>query len=85
MTATELVKMSAKGQLVVPEALREKAGFREGDRFVAMPVKDGVLFRRIELREQFEQVSKEMREIFRKKNITPEDIDEAVQWARKRS
>jgi AbrB family looped-hinge helix DNA binding protein len=85
MTATELVKMSAKGQLVVPGAIRDKEGFREGDRFVAVPVKDGVLFRRVDLRKELERLVKRTRETFRKNKVTQETIDEAVRWARGQS
>ena len=46
---TEIVKMSAKGQLVVPEAIRDLEDFNPGDRFVPLPVKDGVLLKKVEI------------------------------------
>ena len=49
MAQEELVKMSEKGQLVVPRRIREKEGFKGSDRFVAIEVKDGVLFKRVEI------------------------------------
>jgi bifunctional DNA-binding transcriptional regulator/antitoxin component of YhaV-PrlF toxin-antitoxin module len=49
MAEQELVKMSEKGQLVVPRRIRKKEGFRGSDRFVAIGVKDGVLFKRVEI------------------------------------
>ena len=45
----ELVKMSSKGQLVVPGSIRKKEKFKPTDRFVAIDVKDGVLFKRIHI------------------------------------
>ncbi len=45
----EFVKMSPKGQLVVPQEIREKANFKPGDRFIAVKIEDGVLFKKIEL------------------------------------
>lgn len=80
--------MSEKGQLVVPEDIRKKEGFQPGDRFTAIPVKEGVLFRRIEIpdvRAEFERVAKEMSEHFRKHKVTQKVIDEAVKWARRQS
>ena len=39
MSETELVKMSEKGQLVVPLEIRKMEHFKKGDRFVPFPVK----------------------------------------------
>ena len=35
-----LVKMSPKGQLVVPQEIREIEAFEPGDRFIPFPVKE---------------------------------------------
>jgi len=59
---TELVKMSPKGQLVVPEDIRDKEGFEVGDRFMSFPIKGGVLFKKIKIpdkKAEFERLSKE--------------------------
>ena len=45
----ELVKMSEKGQLVVPRRIRKKEGFSSSDRFIAVEVKDGVLFKKVDI------------------------------------
>ncbi len=84
----ELVKMSEKGQLVVPQDIREKEGFKAGDRFVPFSVKEGVLFKKIEIpnvKAEFEKLSKDIEKRFKEKNITQEDIKEAVKWARTKS
>jgi bifunctional DNA-binding transcriptional regulator/antitoxin component of YhaV-PrlF toxin-antitoxin module len=83
----ELVKMSGKGQLVVPQDVRELAHLNPGERFVAFPVQDGVLFKKVELPKvklDFESLSKEITEQFRKRNVRESDVKEAVRWARKR-
>ena len=87
MTDTELVKMSSKGQLVVPEDIRDQEGFEPGDRFVPFAVKEGVLFKRIkipDLRAEFAALSKEIQDKFKKHKVTPKDVDEAIAWARKK-
>jgi len=76
--------MSAKGQLVVPEEIREKESFESGDRFIAVAVEDGVVFKRINIRAEFERVSKQIGEKFRKAGVTKKTIDEAVRWARQK-
>lgn len=85
---TDLVKMSAKGQLVVPEDIREQEGFTTGDRFVPVPVKDGVLFKRVDLenlRAEFERLAKQVQKHFKEKRVTPKTVEEAIRWARQKS
>lgn len=43
----ELVKMSQKGQLVVPNGIRKRERFKANDRFVAFEIRNGVVFKRI--------------------------------------
>lgn len=83
----ELVKMSEKGQLVVPRRIREKEGFKSSDRFVAIEVKDGVLFKRVdipEVRIEFETLSRDIESHFKKRKVKPADVAEAVKWARQK-
>lgn len=85
---TDLVKMSPKGQLVVPQDIRDKEEFTSGDRFIPFPVKGGVLFKKVKIPDvkiEFQKLSKEIEKQFKKKNITPKDVDEAVKWARRKS
>ena len=84
----DLVKMSPKGQLVVSQDIRQKEGFNPGDRFVPFPVKGGVLFKKIEIpnvKAEFQQLSKEIEKQFKKQKVTPDDVNEAVKWARQKS
>lgn len=83
---TDLVKMSPKGQLVVPQSIRELEGFSVGDRFIPFPVKDGVVFKRIripEVKVEFEKLSKEIETQFKKQKVYKKDVSEALIWARK--
>ncbi len=77
--------MSAKGQLVVPEEIRKKESFESGDRFIAVAVEDGVVFKRINVRAELERLAKETRAHFRKNKVTKKVLDEAIQWARQSS
>jgi len=76
--------MSGKGQLVVPEELRRQEGFKSGDRFIAVPVEDGVIFKRINIRAEFERLAKETSKLFKAAGVTKKTIDEAVRWARQK-
>jgi bifunctional DNA-binding transcriptional regulator/antitoxin component of YhaV-PrlF toxin-antitoxin module len=79
----ELVKMSGKGQLVVPQCVRETSNLSPGERFIAYPLEDGVAFKKIKLQEDFESLSSEIEESFRKSKVTKKDVKGAIQWARK--
>jgi bifunctional DNA-binding transcriptional regulator/antitoxin component of YhaV-PrlF toxin-antitoxin module len=85
---TELVKMSPKGQLVVPQDIRVTEGFDSGDRFVPFHVKGGVLFKKIKIpnvKVEFNKLSKDIEQQFKKQKVVPNDVDEAVKWARRKS
>lgn len=85
---TDLVKMSPKGQLVVPQDIRIEEGFAAGDRFVPFPVKGGILFKKVEMpdvKAEFQKLSREIEKQFKKQKVSPEDVGEAVKWARRRS
>ena len=87
MVENELVKMSPKGQLVVPQDIREKEGFEPGDRFIPFEIKEGILFKKVKmpnLKDEFKKLSKEVQKKFQDYNIKESDVKEAIRWARKR-
>lgn len=84
----DFVKMSPKGQLVVPQEIRDQEGFVAGDRFVSFPIKGGILFKRVKMpqvKAEFKKLSKEIEKQFKKQDVIIEDVDEAVKWARRKS
>ena len=83
----ELVKMSPKGQLVVPREIRIKENFKPSDRFVAFGIKGGVLFKRInipDVKVEFESLSKEIAKQFKERSINERELEEAVKLARQK-
>lgn len=83
----EIVKMSSKGQLVVPQEIREEEGFKASDRFIPFHVKEGVLFKKLKMpnvQNEFDSMAKEIEKQFKKRGVTSGDVKEAVKWARKR-
>ncbi|MBI5036773.1 hypothetical protein HZC09_05515 [Candidatus Micrarchaeota archaeon] len=83
----DFVKMSPKGQLVVPLTIREREEFYPGDRFVAVPLKEGVLFKKVlmpEVKVEFGKLAREIEEQFRKSKVTGKDVAKAVELARKK-
>ncbi|MAE43103.1 hypothetical protein CMO93_04980 [Candidatus Woesearchaeota archaeon] len=87
MVEMELVKMSPKGQLVVPKEIRQLEKFKPSDRFVPFHVKGGILFKRVKMpnvKAEFTSLAKEIEKKFKEKRVTKKDVDGAVKWARKR-
>ena len=83
----ELVKMSPKGQLVVPRDIRIKEKFKPSDRFVAFEVKGGVLFKRVnipDVRVEFESLSREIAKQFKERKIEEKDVEQAIRWGRRK-
>ena len=80
----EIVKMSPKGQLVVPKDIRESAEFNPSDRFIAVQVEDGVMFKKIsfDVEEEYEKLSLKVQERFEDKEITTEEVEDAIEQAR---
>ena len=83
----ELVKMSEKGQLVVPQEIREMSKLTPGERFVAFPIQGGVLFKKVDMPQiklDFESLSKNIEMQFKKNKMKESDVKGAIRWARKR-
>jgi len=84
---TDLVKMSDKGQLVVPQDIRENLNLSPGERFVAFAVQDGVLFKKVDIPKvklDFNSLAKEVEAQFKKNKVKADDVSEAVKWVRKK-
>ena len=75
--------MSPKGQLVVPKAIREQIGFEPSDRFIAMAVEDGVIFKKIDIdvEQEYEQLSQQVQERFEREDIDENAVEDAIEWA----
>jgi bifunctional DNA-binding transcriptional regulator/antitoxin component of YhaV-PrlF toxin-antitoxin module len=82
----ELIKMSRKGQLVVPQELREALGFNAEDMFLAYGVKDYVLFKKVKLptlKKEFEELVNETSQIAQRSGITEETVNAEIRNCRK--
>ena len=82
----ELVKMSPKGQLVVPKDIRDMEKFSPSDRFIAVRIKGGVVFKRVDIssiKADIKSLSTEIESHFIERNITKKDVKEAVKRIQK--
>ena len=76
--------LSSKGQIVLPQDVRERLGLKEGNKFLVMAEEDTVVLKAIKPvpREQFDSMLKFTREAVKKAGITPEDLDKAIERVR---
>jgi AbrB family looped-hinge helix DNA binding protein len=45
----EMAKISPKGQVVIPQRIRDELSIKAGNRFVVYTVDDSIVFRKLEL------------------------------------
>ena len=85
MTEVVLTKMSTKGQIVIPKAMRELMDIKEGEVFAMFSIRDTILLKRVKIpsEESFERSMKEGQEFAKGKGITRDDVERAVAEVRK--
>ena len=84
MGEVEFTKASSKGQVVIPQAIREKLGIEEGTPFAVWSMGDEILFKKMVVpsKKTWEEVSAPFRAIAMERKITIDDINIAIQRAR---
>ena len=86
MTETATTTLSSKGQVVIPEEIRQRLGLRAGAQFVVVGDRDVVIFKVLEppsLRE-FAALSAQARRAARQAGLKPADVAAAVKRVRRR-
>ena len=79
---TETAKVGKRGTIVIPAALRQKYGFKEGSQIVVEPVPEGVLLRPV-VTLPIEIYTPERKAEFLLNNaVTPDDYAVAVKQVR---
>ena len=84
--AVSTTKMSSKGQVVIPEEVRDRLQLREGAQFVVVGRGDTVVLKVISepSLEQFDDLLSEARSQAKKAKLKPDDVEAAIKKARRR-
>ncbi len=85
---TSVLRISSKGQIVIPSLWRKRMNLKAGESLLAMGEGDVLLLKKIEktaLRAEFEETVKPIRRKIKKLGITKKDVDSAVKKVRKYS
>jgi AbrB family looped-hinge helix DNA binding protein len=86
MVALASTKMSSKGQVVIPQEIREAMGFKPGARFMVVTVGSDLVFKAMpqpDLKE-FRALAKKVQAAAKKAGITPKDVEQAIKDVRAR-
>ncbi|MFH0978728.1 MAG: AbrB/MazE/SpoVT family DNA-binding domain-containing protein [Candidatus Woesearchaeota archaeon] len=85
MDKIEITSMSSRGQVVIPQDIREQLGLRDGEKFVVIGEDDTVVLKKISMPsfENFDKLLKKTQEFVKSKNITKEKLEGAISRARK--
>jgi len=79
----DIIKVSSKGQIVIPRDVRKKLGMQGGEKLLVI-TRDGDILLRKTKSEAIEDIAKKIQAVTSKESI---DVDklvaEAVEWARK--
>ena len=84
METIEITSLSSRGQIVIPQGIREKMKLYEGEKFVVHGEGGTIVLKKLEAPsfEGFDALLKKTRKFAKKKDITINDVDKAVQRAR---
>lgn len=85
MQVEDVVKVSSKGQIVIPKSVRKRFGLQTGERLLLAVGKDEMLLRKLGT-VSLEEISAKTSRVVEKEGIDVDNlVEEAVVWARKRN
>jgi len=84
MGAVATTKLSSKGQVVIPEDIRERMGLKEGDQFVVIGQGDVVILKTLNPPplKNFERMITEARNVAKRAGLKKSEIQKVVKKVR---
>ena len=86
MLETAIIRVSSKGQVVIPAELRRILGISEGDELYVFGKDDALVLKKIEkddLEREFEDIVRPIRERARELGITRKDLENEIKAHRR--
>lgn len=81
-------RITSKGQVTIPKAIREMYGLGEGDYLVLEPREDDLVLHRgrmVTSEEDFAAIASRIADRFENRGISRPEVEDAIRWARQRS
>ncbi len=85
MSAIELTKLSSKGQVVIPQNVRDELSLKEGETFAVVGKEDTIILKKVQVpakKELFEKIHKWGVEFAEKKGLKEEDLQKIIEKSR---
>nr|MBI4156882.1 AbrB/MazE/SpoVT family DNA-binding domain-containing protein [Candidatus Woesearchaeota archaeon] len=85
----EITKMTSRGQVVIPQDIRQSRGLKEGEKFLVYDTGDSIVLKRVKNLqkakdiEEFEKTFSSMWKTAKTKGITKKDVTEEIKAYRK--
>lgn len=86
MENLEVTSISSRGQIVIPQRIRERLGIIEGEKFIVVGEEDTIVLKKLDVPSfrGFEKLLKKTREFSKAKELKEEEVKEAVKKAREK-
>ena len=87
MEQLEITKLSSKGQIVLPQAIRQRLHLVEGERFVVLCEGDAVILKKIgqPVVNRFKELLRESRLYAKKAGLSQSDVKKAIERVRSKT
>ncbi len=85
MSETATTTLSSKGQVVIPEEIRNRLGLKAGTQFVVLGNRDVVIFKTLEApsRAEFADLVRQARAAAKRSGMKPSDVTKAIAKVRR--
>lgn len=82
----EITSVSSRGQVVIPQSLRDRLKIHEGEKFVIIGEDNTIILKKLEMPSfsGVDKLLKKTREFAKKKGLKETDVEEAVRETRKK-
>ena len=86
MENIEVTSISSRGQVVIPQNLRDKLKIRKGEKFVVIGEDNTIILKKLEMPsfKGFDKLLAKTREFAKKNELKETDVEQAVKNARKK-
>jgi AbrB family looped-hinge helix DNA binding protein len=74
-------RVSSKGQVVIPDAVKKAAGVREGEDLLVVAIGDAIVMKKLSA-VSFQEVAKPIWRTVRSLGLSGEDLDELIEEAK---
>jgi len=86
MENIEITSVSSRGQVVIPQSLRDKLKIHEGEKFVIIGEDNTIILKKLEMPSfsGIDKLLKKTRDFAKKKGLKETDVEEAIRETRKK-